>query len=87
MLHKDSEVGSPVFEKGYPCWEAVNQERYHEYMLRRTAEEKGNVGVAMWYVIDESKEVKAICSRLADAKAFRSNLDGEVTIEKRYNDT
>ena len=32
---------SPVFEKGYPSFEAVNQQRegYYDYMLRRTREE------------------------------------------------
>ena len=32
----------PVFEKGYPSWEAVNQERYHEYIIRKTREEREN---------------------------------------------
>lgn len=39
VQHRDSDKGSPVFEKGYPCWEAVNQERYHEYILRKLREE------------------------------------------------
>lgn len=36
---KDTMV-APVFEKGYPSWEAVNQERYYEYMLRKSKEVK-----------------------------------------------
>jgi len=38
MQHRDSDKGSPVFEKGYPCWEAVNQERYHNFILRKEKE-------------------------------------------------
>lgn len=38
---------SPVYEKGYPSYEAVNseqpvQERYHEFILRKLKEEKEN---------------------------------------------
>ena len=30
---------SPVFEKGYPSYESVNRESYHDYMGRRMKEE------------------------------------------------
>lgn len=41
----NSNAPSPVYEKGYPSYEAVNkekpvQERYHEYMGRMLKEEK-----------------------------------------------
>ena len=29
----------PVYEKGYPSYEAVNRESYHDYMGRRMKEE------------------------------------------------
>lgn len=43
-INNNNNVPSPVFEKGYPSYEAVNkdqpiQERYHEYILRKTKEE------------------------------------------------
>mgnify|MGYP001380245158 CR=1 FL=1 len=36
----------PVFEKGYPSYDAVNRESYHDYMGRRMREEaKKNGGM------------------------------------------
>ena len=34
-----SDDSSPVFEKGYPSYAAVNRESYHDYMGRRMREE------------------------------------------------
>lgn len=30
----------PVYEKGYPSYEAVNRESYEDYMIRRIREEE-----------------------------------------------
>jgi len=46
-MQHDSDRVAPVFERGYPSFEAVNnindkdsnQERYHNYILRRLREE------------------------------------------------
>lgn len=43
-LKKEKEMREPVYEKGYPSYEAVNRdteprEGYWDYMLRRTREE------------------------------------------------
>ena len=35
----------PVFEKGYPSYEAVNQERYYDYMLRKSREADAAEGI------------------------------------------
>ena len=35
----EDEHTSPVFEKGYPSYDAVNRESYHDYMGRRMREE------------------------------------------------
>ena len=37
-----SNDNSPVFEKGYPSYNAVNRESYHDYMGRRMREEDNN---------------------------------------------
>ena len=44
-MQHDSDRVAPVFEKGYPSFEAVNnkdskQERYHNYILRKLQELK-----------------------------------------------
>lgn len=47
-MQRDSDRVAPVFEKGYPSFEAVNnindkdsnQERYHNYILRKLKEER-----------------------------------------------
>ena len=33
------DLTSPVYEKGYPSYEAVNREGYYDYMKRRSREE------------------------------------------------
>lgn len=41
-----SNDNSPVFEKGYPSYNAVNRESYHDYMGRRMREEDNNTSVS-----------------------------------------
>ena len=49
-MQRDSDRVAPVFEKGYPSFEAVNninnedskQERYHDFILRKTREDREN---------------------------------------------
>ena len=85
----------PVYEKGYPSFEAVNreepQERYHEYMKRRMREEDDRAKFTLTVEKDGEELVLPFPVELlnhmgwdiGDTLLWEITQDGNVSVRKK----